>query len=124
MKSVFVAGSLRFNKEIEETAKIFSAAGFKVLRARLAPGLKSKDEIGQAKVEDARKFERQMLDEIDQCDTLYIVCPSGYIGLAAALEIGFALKGGKEIYASEQPADVQLRGFIRGVASPQELAKK
>ncbi len=71
---------------------------------------------GEERAEPAA-LEDAHLDAIRRARFVWLWAPGGYVGLSAALEIGFAVAVGTPVYAREQPADPALRPFVRVVAS-------
>ncbi|MGO9180072.1 MAG: hypothetical protein ACLQBX_16100 [Candidatus Limnocylindrales bacterium] len=52
------------------------------------------------------------LDAIQHSDFLWLVCPDGYVGPSAALEVGFAISSGTPIFSDVAPNDWTLRQFV------------
>ncbi len=48
---------------------------------------------------------------------LWLVCPDGYVGQSAAMELGFALAEGVPIYCQHWPQDLTLRQYVNKVES-------
>jgi hypothetical protein len=48
---------------------------------------------------------------------LWLVCPDGYVGQSAALELGFAIARGISIFGEHLPADITLRQYVQRVES-------
>jgi hypothetical protein len=52
------------------------------------------------------------MDCIKAADFLWLVCPDGYVGLSAAMEINSALDAGVPIYTIVAPSDVTVREYV------------
>lgn len=57
------------------------------------------------------------LDCIRAASFLWLVCPDGYIGLSAAMEIGAAREAGVPVFAAHAPNDLTLREYVLVVSS-------
>ncbi len=106
MKTVFLAGSRKFFREIEEVKYLLEKEGIHVLKGR-----------------DSKEDEEAlyMFQRIDQSDIIYVVSIGGYVGRTAAEEIDYAFGKGKEIFSSEHVSD-NFRHSIQKTISPAELA--
>ena len=49
---------------------------------------------------------------IDAADFLWLVCPDGYVGTSASMEIGAAVRGDIPIFTTHQPNDITLREYV------------
>ena len=63
-------------------------------------------------------LEWKHLHAIKRCRFLWLFAPEGYVGLSAALEIGFAIALGVPVYSRNAPADPALRPFVHVVSGP------
>jgi len=52
------------------------------------------------------------LEAISRSDFLWLVCPDGYVGQSAAMEIGFAVAAGVPVYSDGVPSDWTLRQYV------------
>lgn len=52
------------------------------------------------------------LESINRSDLLWLVCPDGYVGQSAAMEIGFAVAAGVPVYSDGVPSDWTLRQYV------------
>lgn len=59
------------------------------------------------------------LEAIAHSDFLWLVCPDGYVGPSAAMEVGFAVSARVPIYSDVAPSDWTLRQFVTPVGSVQ-----
>jgi hypothetical protein len=55
------------------------------------------------------------LEAIRRSDFLWLVCPDGYVGQSAAMEIGFAAACGTPIFSDGVPLDWTLRQYVTPV---------
>lgn len=52
------------------------------------------------------------LESISRSDFLWLVCPDGYVGQSAAMEIGFAVAANVPVYSDSVPSDWTLRQYV------------
>jgi hypothetical protein len=52
------------------------------------------------------------LEAIGRADFLWLVCPDGYVGQSAAMEIGFAVAARVPVYSDGVPSDWTLRQYV------------
>lgn len=64
-----------------------------------------------------RLVQDRHLESIRCANFLWLVCPDGYVGQSAAMEIGFAAGAGVRIFATHAPADLTLREYVKIVPS-------
>lgn len=57
------------------------------------------------------------LRAIAQADFVWLHAPEGYIGVSAAMEIGYATHAERPVFSRIEPADIALRGLVRVVPS-------
>jgi len=105
LKKVYVCGSLRFTREIEE------------LEHRLKEE-KIKHEASKRKNSHGI---RGCLNKIDHADVVYVVDPEGYIGKSVAFNLGYAYAKNKQIYVTHVVDDPPVMDLISGVLSLEEL---
>jgi hypothetical protein len=60
-----------------------------------------------------RLVQDRHLAAIRRSDFLLLVCPDGYVGQSASLEIGFALASGVPVYCTTWPSDPTLRQYVQ-----------
>lgn len=63
-------------------------------------------------VRSVRLVQDRHLEAIRAADFLWLICPDGYVGQSAAMEVGFAAAVGVPIYAADAPADLTLRQYV------------
>ena len=131
---VCLCGSFRFFDEIIETRELLSAFGI----ACFAPepfDFRDKSSPCQfieewfrltegEKLEASRRAEVDFLGKLDQADLVYIVNPTGYIGMSVTFEIGYAFAQTKPIYTMEPISDDTIMSLTHGVLSSSTLASK
>ena len=59
-----------------------------------------------------RRTQDKHLAAIAASDLLWLVCPDGYVGTSAAMEIGYADHARVPVYATEAPSDSTLREYV------------
>lgn len=98
---VCICGSTRFRDEIAAANRELTLEGNIVL----APGVFGHS--GDA-MTDQQKVDLDMLhlDKIRFADSVYVVCPGGYIGQSTSQEIAYATNLGKPIRYSDPAAEV------------------
>jgi len=72
-------------------------------------------------VETPERIELKHLDAIERASFVWLHAPEGYVGLSAALEVGFAHAQGIPVFSRAQPVDITLRPFVREVTSVAEI---
>jgi mazG domain protein len=63
------------------------------------------------------EIEKGHLLAICQADFVMIYAPDGYVGLSAAMEIGFATAQECPVFSRTAPQDIALRGLVKVVPS-------
>ena len=63
-------------------------------------------------VRSVRLVQDRHLDSVRASDFLWLVCPDGYVGQSASMEIGFAAAVGVPIFATRAPLDLTLRQYV------------
>jgi hypothetical protein len=64
-------------------------------------------------VRSVRLVQDRHLDCIRAANFLWLVCPDGYVGQSASMEIGYAAAVGVPIFASQAPSDLTLRQYVK-----------
>ena len=65
----------------------------------------------------SRAIEAWHLSAIRQANFVMLHAPDGYVGLSAAMEIGFATAQGCPVFSRTAPQDIALRGLVKVVPS-------
>ena len=68
-------------------------------------------------VRSVRLVQDRHLDSIRAATFLWLVCPDGYVGQSAAMEIGYAAAAGVPIFSIRAPQDLTLREYVHIVPS-------
>jgi hypothetical protein len=68
--------------------------------------------VASDRVRSVRLVQDRHLESIRGADFLWLVCPDGYVGQSASMEIGFAAAAGVPIYSTRAPSDLTLREYI------------
>lgn len=66
-------------------------------------------------VRHLRVVQARHLSAIAASDFVWLLAPDGYIGLSAAMEIGFAAAHGIPVFSTEVPSDLTLRQWVTRV---------
>jgi len=64
-------------------------------------------------VRSVRLVQDRHLESIRAANFLWLVCPDGYVGQSASMEVGFAAAVGVAIFATQAPSDLTLRQYVR-----------
>jgi hypothetical protein len=63
-------------------------------------------------VRSVRLVQDRHLESIRAASFLWLVCPDGYVGQSASMELGFAAAVGVPIFATHPPTDLTLRQYV------------
>src|SRR5579863_6681706 len=74
-------------------------------------------------VRSVRLVQDRHLESIRAANFLWLVCPDGYVGQSASMEIGYAVSEGVPIFATSSPTDLTLRQYVKLVPSLEEAVK-
>ena len=105
MKRVYVCGSFRFTREIQELERM----------------LKKENIKHQTTNTNNNHGILGCLKRIDDSDIIYIVNPRGYVGNSVCVDIGYAHAKNKPIYVLHPLGDAPLMKLVRGTLSFEEL---
>lgn len=105
MKKLYVCGSFRFIREMEELERELKEEGihFQISNKKDSRGI-----LG-------------CLKKIDDADVVYVVNPQGYIGKSVSVDIGYAYAKNKSIYVMHAVDDPPITNLISDVLSPKAL---
>jgi len=110
---VTISGSFRKHlKQIVSIRNIMVDAGITVLSPRFVDPKNPKEEFVVFAGEEGSlplELERYHLNCINMSDALIVVCPDGYVGASALMEIGYAHSLGKRIIFTEEPQEFILK---------------
>ena len=59
-----------------------------------------------------RLVQDRHLESIRAANFLWLICPDGYVGQSASMEVGFAAAVGAPIFATHAPGDLRLRQYV------------
>ena len=68
--------------------------------------------VASDRVRSVRLVQDRHLESIRAADFLWLVCPDGYVGQSASMEVGFAAAIGIPIFATRAPSDLTLREYV------------
>jgi len=105
VKKLYVCGSFRFTREMEELEHELKGENvqFQISKKRDSRGI-----LG-------------CLKKINDADVVYVVNPQGYIGKSVSVDIGYAFAKNKSIYVMHAVDDPPIMGLISDVLSPKAL---
>jgi hypothetical protein len=69
--------------------------------------------VASDRVTSVRLVQDRHLESIRAANFLWLVCPDGYVGQSASMEIGFAAAVGVPILAAQRPGDLTLRQYVK-----------
>jgi hypothetical protein len=64
-------------------------------------------------IRSVRLVQDRHLEAIKAANFLWLVCPDGYVGQSASMEIGYAAAVGVPIFAAQVPSDLTLRQYVK-----------
>jgi hypothetical protein len=68
-------------------------------------------------IRSVRLVQDRHLESIRAANFLWLICPDGYVGQSASMEIGYAAAVGVPIFARHAPHDLTLRQYVKIVPS-------
>jgi hypothetical protein len=75
-------------------------------------------------VRSVRLVQDRHLDSIRAASFLWLVCPDGYVGQSASMEIGFAAGAGVHIFSAHAPSDLTLREYVKIARSIEDVVDR
>lgn len=105
MKRLYVCGSFRFTREMEELEGKLKGEN---IEYQISKKMDSRGILG-------------CLKKIDDADVVYIVDPEGYVGKSVSVDIGYAYAKNKSIYDMHPVDDPPVMDLINGVLPPKAL---
>jgi hypothetical protein len=79
--------------------------------------------VASDRVRSVRLVQDRHLESIRSADFLWLVCPDGYVGQSASMEIGFAAGAGIPIFSTRLPADLTLREYVSIASSIEDAIR-
>jgi hypothetical protein len=124
---VTVSGSFhRHLASIQDDVASFLDVGLEVLSPadpRLVDAFGDFVFVASDRVRTLRVVQQRHFEAIRQSEFLWLVCPDGYVGASAAMEVGVAVSEGVPVVAMAPPNDQTLRQFVRVVRSLADALK-
>jgi hypothetical protein len=80
--------------------------------------------VASDRVRSVRLVQDRHLESIRAANFLWLVCPDGYVGQSASMEVGFAAAAHVPIFASRAPHDLTLREYVMIVPSLSDAVRK
>ncbi len=71
--------------------------------------------VASDRVRSIKLVQQRHLDSIRAADFVWLVCPDGYVGQSASMEVGFAAASGVPVFATRGPSDLTLREYVTTV---------
>jgi nucleoside 2-deoxyribosyltransferase len=105
MKRLYVCGSFKFLREIEELERKLKEKGIEYETSK-------------------RKNNRGILgclEKVADADVVYVVNPRGYVGKSVSVDLGYAYAKDKPIYVMNRVDDPPIMNLTNGVLSPEAL---
>jgi hypothetical protein len=128
MLAVTVSGSFHRHMEAISTAvRELAARSIRVLSPADPRIVAAQGEflfVASDPVRSVRLVQDRHLDCIRAADFLWLVCPDGYVGSSASLEIGAAITAQVPIFATRAPNDLTLRQYVTVVPTLSEAVRK
>lgn len=112
-----------FKRDINNLHKSYEellTTGCQVLSPHSLDFVTESDGFKKTKHEERRSYEeleRHHLFSIAEADMVWLHAPNGYIGLSAAMELGFAIASNTPVYSRNQIHDPSLAPFVKNVPS-------
>jgi hypothetical protein len=79
--------------------------------------------VASDRIRSVRLVQDRHLESIRAANFLWLVCPDGYVGQSASMEVGFAAAVGVPIFALRDPSDLTLRQYVTTVVSLREALR-
>src|SRR6202140_4137294 len=74
-------------------------------------------------VRSVRLVQDRHLESIRAANFLWLVCPDGYVGQSASMEVGFAAAVGVPIFSTHAPSDLTLRHYVTTIPTLAEALR-
>jgi hypothetical protein len=79
--------------------------------------------VASDRVRSVKLVQDRHLESIAAANFLWLVCPDGYVGQSASLEVGYAIRAGVPVFATHAPDDLTLRQYVTVVPSLKEALR-
>lgn len=80
--------------------------------------------VASDRVRSVRLVQDRHLESIRTADFLWLVCPDGYVGLSASMEVGYAAAAGVPVFGTHAPGDLTLREYVTVVPELSEAVRR
>jgi hypothetical protein len=80
--------------------------------------------VASDRVRSVRLVQDRHLESVRAADFLWLVCPDGYVGQSASMEVGFAAAVGVPIFSTHAPSDLTLREYVTVVPALSESLRR
>lgn len=80
--------------------------------------------VASDRVRSVRLVQDRHLESIRVADFVWLVCPDGYVGQSASMEVGFAAALRVPIFSTHAPSDLTLREYVTIVPTPSAAVHK
>jgi hypothetical protein len=126
--SVAVSGSFHRHMEpISSAVRELAALSVRVLSPADPRVVAAQGEflfVASDRVRSVRLVQDRHLDSIRAADFLWLVCPDGYVGQSASMELGYAAAANIPIFATHAPSDLTLREYVSVVPTLSEALRR
>jgi hypothetical protein len=123
-----VSGSFhRHMREIEIAVHSLTRLGVRVVSPSDPRVVDARGEflfVASDRVRSVRLVQDRHLDSIAASDFLWLVCPDGYVGQSASMEVGFAAAKRVPIFSTAPPFDLTLRHYVQVVPTIESLVER
>lgn len=79
--------------------------------------------VASDRVRSVKLVQDRHLESIRAANFLWLVCPDGYVGQSASLEVGYAIAAEIPIFSTHAPDDLTLRQYVTVVPSLSEALR-
>lgn len=73
--------------------------------------------VASDRTRSVRMVQDRHLESLRASNFLWLVCPDGYVGQSASMELGYAVAHDVPVYSTSLPTDLTLRQYVRRVPS-------
>jgi hypothetical protein len=120
MITAVVSGSFhRHMTPIERAVRELGERGVQVLSPadpRIVANIGEFLFVASDRVRSIKLVQDRHLEAIRSADFLWLVCPDGYVGQSASMELGFAAAAGVPVMTADCPTDLTLRHYATRVS--------
>jgi hypothetical protein len=80
--------------------------------------------VASDRIRSVRLVQDRHLESIRAADFLWLICPDGYVGPSASMEVGFAAAARVTIFVTHPPSDLTLREYVTIVPTLSEAVRR